>query len=92
MRRTSAGRDGWVVDPADLEPRLRHTAATCYIAQMIITCSELAGGSGPLIVEGPVAPNRSLARAPNWLGIADVCREENAGGAWAGAGDEGPMK
>lgn len=79
------GRGGWTVDPESLDPERRRTAAACYMARMLMVARELTGGTGPMIIEGPFAENRSIPVALDRLGLRELHLERNAGGTLAGA-------
>ena len=48
---------GWTADEHHLTPGMRLVGVSWYLALMTAICLELAGASGPVIVEGPFAEN-----------------------------------
>ena len=56
---------GWVLEPLSAEAR--RAAAGLYEAMMTVTCLEMIGSRGPIVVEGPFAANQVFLQALHTL-------------------------
>ena len=79
----SAGR--WSVDPAALSAAERNAAASLYLALVTAESIRCAGGSGPVIIEGPFARNRIFCAALAAIGPHEVVPSETSTGTTLGA-------
>jgi sugar (pentulose or hexulose) kinase len=78
-----AGR--WSAPPEQLGPAERAAVASLYAALMAETCLNLAGASGPVIVEGPFAKNATFLAALASLVPSPVIARPDATGTTDGA-------
>lgn len=73
----------WISEPAN--PAERRVAASLYEALMTVTCLDLIGADGPLIVEGPFAANSLYLEALHSLTDRPVFASEATTGTAIGA-------
>ncbi|UJW75012.1 FGGY-family carbohydrate kinase [Rhizobium sp. SL42] len=73
----------WILEPEN--PAERRVAASLYEAMMTVTCLELIGAAGPVIVEGPFAKNALYLQALHNLTQRDVFASEATTGTAIGA-------
>lgn len=73
----------WILEPAN--PAERRVAASLYEALMTVTCLDLIGAEGPLIIEGPFASNGLYLEALHSLTGRPVFASEATTGTAIGA-------
>ncbi|HEX9905693.1 MAG TPA: hypothetical protein VGA77_12075, partial [Propylenella sp.] len=79
------GKGRWSTEPATLSPGERAAAASLYLALVTAASIHAAGGSGPIVVEGPFAANRIFCAALSALANASVEPSERSAGTTLGA-------
>jgi sugar (pentulose or hexulose) kinase len=79
------GKGRWTTDAAALSPGERNAAASLYVALVTAESIAAAGGSGPVIVEGPFARNRVFTGALAAIGGYRVEPSETSTGTTLGA-------
>jgi sugar (pentulose or hexulose) kinase len=79
------GNGRWSVESSTLSPGERNAAASLYLALMTAESIRAAGGSSPVIVEGPFARNTLYCSALAAAGRFDVEPSESSSGTTLGA-------
>ena len=79
------GKGRWSAEPATLSPGERTAAASLYLALVTAESIRAAGGSGPVIVEGPFAANRIFCGALSAIAGTPVEPSERSAGTTLGA-------
>ena len=79
-----AAKGRWSVDSAGLSPGERNAAASFYLALVTAESIRCAGGTGPVVIEGPFARNHLFCAALSAIGRYPVERSETSTGTTPG--------